>query len=90
MSDPSVIMKFGGTSVADAEAMTRVVNIVRRQWEWSFWQEGYPAIMITDTAPFRYPYYHTPLDTSDKMDFKKMARVVEGVRRVVESLAREP
>src|SRR5215831_14199411 len=26
-------MKFGGTSVADAEAMTRVVNIVRRQWE---------------------------------------------------------
>jgi len=57
---------------------------------WSFWQERYPAIMITDTAPFRYPYYHTPLDTSDKVDFKKMARVVEGVRRVVESLACEP
>jgi Zn-dependent M28 family amino/carboxypeptidase len=57
---------------------------------WSFWKEGYPAIMITDTAPFRYPYYHTPLDTSDKVDFKKMARVVEGVRHVVESLARQP
>jgi hypothetical protein len=57
---------------------------------WSFWQEGYPAIMITDTAPFRYPYYHTPLDTSDKVDFRKMARVVEGVRHIVESLAREP
>ena len=28
-----VVMKFGGTSVADADAMTRVVNIVRRQWE---------------------------------------------------------
>jgi hypothetical protein len=56
---------------------------------WSFWQEHYPAIMITDTAPFRYPYYHTPLDTSDKVDFKRMARVVEGVRRVVESLANE-
>lgn len=56
---------------------------------WSFWQEKYPAIMITDTALFRYPYYHTSLDTADKIDFKRMARVVEGVRRVVESLANE-
>jgi Zn-dependent M28 family amino/carboxypeptidase len=56
---------------------------------WSFWQEKIPAIMITDTAPFRYPYYHTPLDTSDKVDFGRMARVVEGVLRVVESLAEE-
>jgi hypothetical protein len=57
---------------------------------WSFWQEGFPAIMITDTAIFRYRYYHTPLDTSDKVDFKRLARVVDGVRRVVESLAGEP
>jgi Zn-dependent M28 family amino/carboxypeptidase len=56
---------------------------------WSFWQEQYPAMMITDTAVFRYPYYHTPLDTYDKIDFQRMARVVEGVRRVVESLASE-
>jgi Zn-dependent M28 family amino/carboxypeptidase len=56
---------------------------------WSFWQENVPAIMITDTAPFRYPYYHTPLDTSDKVDFARMARVVEGIQRVVESLANE-
>ena len=33
MSESAVVMKFGGTSVADAEAMTRVVTIVRRQWE---------------------------------------------------------
>jgi hypothetical protein len=57
---------------------------------WSFWQEGYSAIMITDTAVFRYPYYHTPLDTSDKVDFERMARVVEGVRRVIEFLSSEP
>ena len=56
---------------------------------WSFWQENVPAIMITDTAPFRYPYYHTPLDTPDKIDFARMARVVEGVQRLVESLANE-
>lgn len=58
--------------------------------QWSFWQEGWPAIMITDTAAFRYPYYHTPLDTIDKIDFEKMARVVDGVRSVVTSLADEP
>jgi Zn-dependent M28 family amino/carboxypeptidase len=57
---------------------------------WSFWQQGYPAITITDTAPFRYPYYHTSHDTADRIDFAKMARVVGGIRRVVESLAKNP
>jgi Zn-dependent M28 family amino/carboxypeptidase len=56
---------------------------------WSFWQQQYPAIMITDTAMFRYPYYHTPLDTANRVDFARMARVVGGIRRVVESLAVE-
>jgi len=55
----------------------------------SFWQEGYPAIMMTDTAVFRYSYYHTALDTADKVDFEKMARVVDGVRNVVASLSEE-
>jgi Zn-dependent M28 family amino/carboxypeptidase len=55
--------------------------------QWSYWQEGYPAIMITDTALFRYHFYHTPLDTADRLDFGRMARVVEGVQRVVESLS---
>jgi hypothetical protein len=58
--------------------------------QWSFWQQGYPAIMITDTAFFRNPYYHTPLDTLHKLDFEKMARVVDGVRSVVVSLANQP
>ena len=57
---------------------------------WSFWQENYQAIMITDTAVFRYPYYHTPRDTFDKVDFDKAARVVDGVHRLVETLANEP
>ena len=56
---------------------------------WSFWQQQYPAIMITDTAMFRYPYYHTPLDTAPRVDFARMARAVSGVRKVVESLAME-
>lgn len=53
---------------------------------WSFWQEGYPAVMITDTAPFRYPYYHHPEDTPDKIDFERMARVVDGLEKVIAEL----
>jgi Zn-dependent M28 family amino/carboxypeptidase len=55
--------------------------------QWSFWQMGFPAIMVTDTAPFRYPHYHDASDTPDKLDFERMARVVAGMRRVVEDLA---
>ena len=56
---------------------------------WSFWKEGYPAVMITDTAPNRYPYYHTGADTPDKVDFARMARVVSGLQRVILELAGE-
>jgi hypothetical protein len=54
---------------------------------WSFWQEGYPAVMVTDTAICRYPYYHTSQDTVDKIDFDRMARVVRGLESVVADLA---
>ena len=50
---------------------------------WSFNQVGYPALMITDTAPFRYPYYHTAQDTIDKIDFDRMTRVVTGFESVM-------
>lgn len=55
---------------------------------WSFWQVGYPAIMVTDTAPFRYPHYHAATDTPDKVDFDRTARVVAGIARVVRTLTR--
>jgi hypothetical protein len=54
--------------------------------QWSFWQEGYPAVMVTDTAMCRYPYYHTSDDTPDKIDFQRMARVVRGLQSVIEDL----
>jgi Zn-dependent M28 family amino/carboxypeptidase len=53
----------------------------------SFWQKGYPALMVTDTAPFRYPHYHTADDTTDKIDFERAARVIEGIHRVLRDLA---
>jgi Zn-dependent M28 family amino/carboxypeptidase len=45
----------------------------------AFWRHGYKAFMITDTAPYRYPYYHTPEDKPDKLDYASFARVTNGV-----------
>ena len=56
--------------------------------QWSFWHEGYPGVMITDTAPFRYPHYHTPRDTPDKVDYRRLARVVRGLERTFRTLDR--
>ena len=50
---------------------------------WAFWQEGYPGVMVTDTALFRYQYYHTRDDTPDKVRYDHMAKVVAGLERVV-------
>jgi Zn-dependent M28 family amino/carboxypeptidase len=57
---------------------------------WSFSKEGYPAIMITDTAPFRNPHYHTATDDVDTLDYERMARAVEGIEAVVNDLADTP
>ena len=56
---------------------------------WSFWQEGYPAIMVTDTAFFRNHHYHSPADSLDTLDLARMARVVAGLEHVVADLAGE-
>ena len=54
--------------------------------QWSFWQHGYPAIMVTDTAPFRYPYYHSSNDTPDKLDYDRFTLVVSGMEKVIQEL----
>ena len=54
---------------------------------WSFWQAGYPAIMVTDTAFYRYPHYHTVGDTPERVDYERTARVVAGLARVIADLA---
>lgn len=68
-------------------ALPGIVPLVGASDHWSYWRCGYPALMITDTAPFRYKYYHTPEDTPDKMDFTRFARVVDGLEHVVRELA---
>jgi len=54
---------------------------------WAFWQHGYPAVMVTDTAMFRNPHYHTAGDLPETLDFERMARVVSGLEAVMIELA---
>jgi hypothetical protein len=55
----------------------------------NYWHAGYSAVMITDTAFFRNRNYHTAQDTAEKLDYRRMAMVVEGVFAAVMDLARE-
>jgi len=52
----------------------------------SFWRHGYKAFMVTDTALYRYPYYHAPEDTSDKLDYEPFARMTQGLFLMLASL----
>jgi len=54
---------------------------------WSFGRFGIPAVMITDTALFRYDHYHLPSDTPDKVDYERLARVTAGIAKVVRAMA---
>jgi len=52
----------------------------------NYWNEGYDALMITDTAFYRNPHYHTSTDTPETLDYRRMASVVQGVYAAVLSL----
>ena len=54
----------------------------------NYWRAGYNALMITDTAFYRNRNYHTAQDTAEKLDYVRMAMVVEGVYAAVSDLAR--
>ena len=84
-----VVATFRETTAFPAEGAALPGFLPGVGWSdhWSFWQEGYPAVMLTDTAIFRNPHYHRATDTPDTLDFDRMARVVLGIERVVRSLA---
>ena len=56
-----------------------------------FWRVDIPALMITDTANFRYPYYHTEADTIDKLDFDFIRKVTQAtIATLIEMLIKQP
>jgi hypothetical protein len=56
---------------------------------WSFRRHGYDAVMITDTAFYRYPHYHLPSDTPEKLDYERMARLTLALAAMLKELANE-
>lgn len=61
----------------------------RRSDHTSFWEQGFPAVMLTDTANFRNPHYHRPTDTLDTLNLDFLASVADGVTATVMALAEQ-
>jgi Zn-dependent M28 family amino/carboxypeptidase len=77
--------KVGSEGAALPEAVTGIAF----SDQWSFWRAGYPAFMVTDTAFFRNPNYHSANDTPQTLDYARLTRVVEGLLPVVAALAND-
>jgi hypothetical protein len=86
-----VISTFRQTTKFPSEGVAAPAWIPGIGWsdQWSFWQEGYEGVMVTDTALFRYPEYHTESDLPERLDYERMARVVTGLEHVLGALANE-
>jgi len=84
-----VIGSFRRHAAFPSEGAVGLESIAGVGWsdQWAYWKFGWPAVMVTDTAPFRYPHYHTLRDTPDKLDYDGLARVVQGLEGVLRDLA---
>ena len=66
------------TDITFEEAAHGMRDILRSDHA-PFWKENIPALMLSDGANFRYPYYHTHADTIDKLDFDFLAKICKAV-----------
>ena len=78
--------KKHSTFPCEAGAVPGAIEGVGWSDHWSFWQQGYPAVMITDTALFRYDEYHKAGDTADKIEWDGFSEVVLGLMGVTAEL----
>lgn len=85
-----VVASFRSNTQFPSEGVALPSGVQGVGWSdhWSFWQHGYPAVMVTDTAIFRYPHYHTEQDTADQVDTARLARVVTGLVQVINDLTK--
>jgi hypothetical protein len=82
------IFKEGKTLPVESASLPGDIRGVGWSDHWSFWQEGYEAVMITDTAPFRNPHYHRKSDKPKTLDYTRLAAAVRGLERVLTELTR--
>ena len=83
-----LVMAFKAYSDFPVESLATFEFIPGVAWSdhLSFWREGYPAAMVTDTAFYRYEAYHTAKDTPEKLNYPAMAQVVEGLFHALDAL----
>ena len=63
------------------------INEIRLSDNRSFWDQGYPALMLTDTSFLRNPNYHRATDTPDTLDYQRMTEVTIGVASALRFLS---
>jgi len=87
-----VVRSFRYSSLLPSEGIATFSGIPGVGWsdQWSFWHYGYPGVMVTDTALFRYPFYHSSEDTPDKLDYNRLSLVVSGLKTVIADLVEAP
>lgn len=86
-----MVAAFRTVSAFPAESLAAPTFVPGVSWsdQLSFWREGYPAIMVTDTAFNRYPHYHGAQDTPSMLDYARMAQVAEGLAKALVLLAND-
>ena len=75
------------TLPSEGLAAPQAINGIDWSDHWAFWQHGYPALMITDTAIMRNRHYHRPTDLPGTLDYDRFTRAVTGLVDVVYALA---
>jgi hypothetical protein len=87
-----VITHFRKQAAFPSEGVAAPAEIPGIDWSdhWSYRQIGAQALMVTDTAPYRYPHYHTAQDTPDKVDYARLARVVAGLEKTLRAMLVQP
>ena len=81
------VFRAHATIPSEGGALPESVPGIAWSDQWSFWRFGYRAVMVTDTAPYRNPHYHTEHDLPENIDYERLARVVDGLQYVVAALA---
>jgi Zn-dependent M28 family amino/carboxypeptidase len=86
-----VVDAFQAHSDFPVQSMATLALIPGVSWSdhRAFWRQGYSALMATDTAFYRYPYYHSALDTPEKLNYDALGRLADALFHAVAALADE-
>lgn len=71
-----------------ALALPARIGLIHRSDHRGYWEQGYHAAMVTDTAPLRNPNYHQPTDLPDTIDFDRLAKLANALTGAIRRLAR--